>query len=262
MKDHLRASNHARVQASFRRGLQTYHGAAQVQAGIATRLVDQLGHTIETSHRFDRVFEFGCGTGHLTQAFLARHMVSSLWLNDLVPESIPLALSAVEKTPENVHFLPGPVEEIDLPEGLDLIMSASTLQWVEDIPALLRQLRDRLASGGYLALSSFGQQHFHQLYTLGSTAAAPSYSDAAVLQSMLPEGMTLRYLHQAQQTLHFRNLRALLRHLRDTGVNGQSSQNWSRRRLSEFEAGYFDQFGTPEGLPLTYDPVWLIAQKA
>jgi malonyl-CoA O-methyltransferase len=55
---------------------------------------------------------------------------------------------------------------------------------------------------------------------------------------------------------------ALLKHLRDTGVNGAASQNWTARDLKDFETRYRQRFGTPRGLPLTYDPVWVIAQKA
>lgn len=61
--------------------------------------------------------------------------------------------------------------------------------------------------------------------------------------------------------LEFGNIRSLLRHLRLTGVNGNARQGWSRARLRAFEAAYHSRFGRGGRLPLSYDPVWLVARK-
>ena len=53
----------------------------------------------------------------------------------------------------------------------------------------------------------------------------------------------------------------VLRHLRDTGVNGRAKRPWSRRDLDAFCQNYDQRFGRSGRVPLTYQPVWLIARK-
>ncbi|MDC0738455.1 methyltransferase domain-containing protein [Cognatishimia sp. SS12] len=242
-----------KVQQSFRRGLDSYHQAATHQADIAA----QLGHRLSdlAPKHLGRVLEFGAGTGHLTQQITKRLSIETLWINDLVPESAGFA-------PPEATFLPGPIETLVLPGKLDLICSASTVQWIEDLPGTIKRLCAHLAPGGWIALSGFGAAQFHELRELGSTAAAPSYVDAEAWRDVLPSDMTIKHLSQGRQVAWFADARALLRHLRETGVNGGASQHWGPQALKTFESDYRRRFGTPQGLPLTYDPVWVIARKS
>lgn len=261
MRDHpLNAISQARVRSSFRRGLNRYHATAVAQAQIADHLAEllarQTGQTL-----WESVFEFGCGTGHLTEALLRRFEVRQLVLNDLVPEAVGSLRRTMSDRLEQTQFCFGPVEAVPLPSDLDLVASASTVQWIGDIPGLMARLCARLAPGGWLAVSGFGRYQFHELQTLGSQAAAPSYADRADWQDMLPAGMELRVVEQAPLVLEFDTAIDLLRHLRHTGVNGNAQQGWSRRQLQQFELEYRAQFETNGRLPLTYDPVWIVAQK-
>lgn len=253
MKDLPKTLPQNRVKQSFRRGLKTYHESASHQADIAA----QLAHLIaqHAPKHLGKVLEFGVGTGHLTNQLVSRFSVDDLYLNDLVAECEGFA-------PGTATFLTGAIETLPYPTDLDLICSASTVQWLEDLPTTLARLTDALTKGGQLALSGFGSAQFHELRTLGSAAAAPSYVDAEDWRLILPQGLKIKHLSQARRVEWFPNAMALLKHLRDTGVNGAASQNWTARDLKDFETRYRQRFGTPRGLPLTYDPVWVIAQKA
>lgn len=256
MKDlALRQTDQTRIQQSFQRGLATYHSAATCQASIAARLVEELaGHNLSTP--LAKVFEFGCGTGHLTNALCATFEIDQLTLNDLVPD----CRGFVNEFSQD--FRPGPVESVALPDELSLICSASTIQWVDDVRGLLRHLANHLRSGGLLALSGFGTRQFHELRALGSTADAPSYLDASDWPHLLPDGLELLTASQAPHTMWFDTALDVLKHLRATGVNGAASKKWTTRDLRAFEKQYAEKFGTPDGLPLTYDPVWVICRKA
>lgn len=261
MRDHPNPQDsQTRLRESFGRGLATYHDAAIAQKQIANRLVAHLLQARGTA-AFGRVFEFGCGTGHLTQALLDHAQVNALCLNDLVPDAEGPARSLGQAHCAHVQFLPGAVEQLTLPGAQDLVMSASTLQWVQDGPQTLDRVARSLAPGGWMALSTFGTSHFRELVQLGSDAAAPNYSDAETLAGWLPQGFDLITLEQAPIVLHFDTAQQLLRHLRDTGVNARSGQQWSRGKLAEFDARYRALFEENSQLPLTYDTVWLIARK-
>ncbi len=252
MKDLSHAMTQSKVQQSFRRGLATYHAQATQQAEIAQRLGDLIA--TYGSRRLGRVLEFGMGTGHLTQALTQRFEIQTLYVNDLVADCAAFA-------PEAAQFLPGPIEAQVLPNKLDLVCSASTVQWVEDIETTVATLTKALAPGGLLALSGFGSSQFQELRALASTAAAPSYVDAEDWAGLLPDHMQILHLSQSPKTEWFDSAAPLLKHLRATGVNGAASQTWTATSLRKFEAEYRQRFGTDQGLPLTYDPVWMIARK-
>ncbi|WP_264212968.1 malonyl-ACP O-methyltransferase BioC [Leisingera thetidis] len=265
MKDmafpHIRPHpDQGRIRQSFRRGLDSYHRSASVQADIAARLAGML-QAQGAPRQIGAALEFGCGTGHLTRQLLQRFETGSLILNDLVPEAA-CALRALDGTvPAQARFEPGPIETLPLPQDLDLIASASTVQWIPDLPALTARLAARLKPGGWLALSGFGRGQFRELAALGSAAAAPSYLDAAEWRAVLPESMEILAIEQRPAVLEFGTALELLKHLRQTGVNGHAQHSWSRRRLRDFEAAYRAQFGRDGRLPLTYDPVLLAARK-
>ncbi len=261
MKDHPRQHDiHARLRSSFGRGLATYHHAATVQQQITKDLVSDLLNAGAPSH-FDRAFEFGCGTGHLSDAVLAKFQIGSYFANDLVPDCGAQILPKIAPLCHYAEFRDGAIEQLSVPEGLDLVLSSSTLQWVEEVPAVLARLSRALRPGGWLAISTFGQCQFHQLVALGSDAAAPAYMNADELAACMPTDFEIVALKQDPIVLQFSTALQLLRHLRDTGVNARSGQIWSPARLHLFEREFRARFERNGQLPLTYDTVRLIARK-
>lgn len=250
----------SRVQQRFRRGLSTYHEEARAQAQIAQNLAEMI-HASSAEAVFDAVLEFGCGTGHLTEALLQRFTIRDLTLNDLVPEAALPACAVAEKRGVLPRFLKGPVEALSLRQEYDLIASASTVQWIADLPRTLERLCNALTPGGWLALSGFGTAQFHELAALGPVAAAPNYMDAHDWSAALPQGMDLVAVRQRPIVLEFPSALDVLRHLRATGVNGKACQSWTRRQLLDYHKAYSGKFHCNGRLPLTYDPVMLVARR-
>ncbi len=120
---------------------------------------------------------------------------------------------------------------------------------------------NELNFGGWLAISGFGPKHFHQLQSLGSRAGAPGYANEAELSDMLPNYMETKFVSSAEITLEFDALAPLLRHLRDTGVNGRADGQLTKANFDQFEKDYFENFALDGKIPLTYQPVWLVAQR-
>lgn len=261
MKDHLLPkTSTTRVVHCFCRGLGTYHQAARAQAQIARDLAGMLAEC-GAPERFERALEFGCGTGHLTESLLRRFSIGDLTLNDLVAEAAELAGAAARAHGASARFVAGPVETLRLSQKYDLIASASTVQWLPDLPEVLRRLCTSLGPGGWLALSGFGSSQFRELAALGSKAAAPNYLNAGDWPGILPPGMELKTTRQEPIVLEFSSVVDVLRHLRATGVNGRARDRWSKQQLRSFETAYRECFERNGLLPLTYDPVMLVARK-
>ncbi len=107
-----------------------------------------------------QVVDLGCGTGELT-ARLARSLPGSQVLGiDSSPEMLAQARA---QTGPNLRFERCSIE--DLEGEWDLIFSHAALHWVEDHPALLPRLVERLRPGGQLAVQ-MPSNHTHPAQTL------------------------------------------------------------------------------------------------
>lgn len=257
----------ALIRNRFARAASTYRTEAVVQAHIARRMT-QIMHACSFPHPPGRVLEFGCGTGGFTAVWTPEFMPCHLWLNDLCPEVRPAAL---EHLPNGlpVTFLEGDVEHIDLPDGLDAIVSCSALQWLDHPDAFLRRCAGLLRPGGHLAFSTFGPQNVHEVTDL--TGATLPYRTADEWAAQL-EATGYEVLHRSEEihTLTFADPVSVLRHLKATGVTGIRPARWTRSSLKEFTNNYCRLHAirpetaedtSAEGVRLTYHPVYVVARR-
>jgi malonyl-CoA O-methyltransferase len=251
----MSAPSPSAIAQSFSRGFSSYHGAATPQSAIACELVERLVAARGRAPA-DHVFEFGCGTGFLTDCLAENVPSARLTLNDLTDAA---ALTAAR---HGATFLRGDVRTIDWPGVPDLIVSASTIQWLADPATLLRRAVRALAPGGWLAVSGFGPAQFTELQTLGYALPVPGLACAKTLASWLGDlGLDPLISTEALWPMEFSSPHDVLRHLRRTGVNAGRSRPWTKRDLAAFSSDYQNQFSTPRGVTLSYHPVWLIARK-
>lgn len=129
---------------------------------------------IETNAPYDKVLDFGCGSGVMLP-FLAQHSKQVIALDiDLLPlekvkKHIPLP-SNVEVYDANQITLSG------LPQrSFDLINALDVLEHVDDLPRTLSELLALLRPGGQLVVSGPTE---NILYQIGRKIAGPEYSGA------------------------------------------------------------------------------------
>ena len=240
------------VAARFTRALSTYEEHARVQREAADRLTAQL---LRLRPSFGRVFEVGCGTGRWSRTLAVRSQIDALWLNDLSPE---LAVEARKRLPETVRkktvLLPGDAELLAWPDGLDLVLAGSVLQWFSKPEAFFENLRRRLRPGGLAAIVTYGPENCREVKAL--TGQGLAYPDA---------GFRLHHPSEDVRRECFASPRAVLRHLRATGVTGtHGGFRWTKESLLAFEEAYRTRFaarGPAEGVHLTYHPVTMLLEK-
>lgn len=243
-----------RVQRSFSRSFQTYHDTANQQAWVAGKLVSELRRA-RAPGRFETVFELGCGTGHLTRLMRQNFHLPNLILNDIAPQAQATADA------EQATFIAGDAREVHWPSRIDLIASASMIQWMESPLQLLHKAMDALEPGGWLAVSGFGPQQYQELSAIGSSARAPGLTTPAALAAAVDGPMQVLAVGESLRQTYFDTPREVLRYLRRTGVNGRAQGTWTKSTLARFENEYAKEFGTDCGVSLTYHPVWIIARK-
>lgn len=243
-----------RVGRSFTRSFTTYHDAAAQQATIASDLVRRLCEST-APRSFGLALELGCGTGHLTRQLCTHLRFEKLMLNDLSPKAADTAQAL------SADFLPGDASQIIWPDAPDLIASASMIQWLPEPAAFMRHAAKALAPGGWLAVSGFGPKQFQELAEIGTGARAPGLCPTETLSTAVEDTLEIVSLGAAEHQIHFPTAHKLLTHLRHTGVNGRAEKVWTKAHLRTFCDTYARRFGGPKGLPLTYQPIWIIARK-
>ncbi len=240
----------------FARRYASYHHKAAVQKSMAARLARLVYKTLGSS-RVRRAFEIGAGTGFLSHQLLRRYPEAEWHFNDLAPESA----AWVKRISAASVFLSGDAERIEFPARLNLLASASAVQWFTDLPGFFGKARAALDGGGLLAIATFGPGNMREVREI--SGAGLDYPSAAALAALTRQaGLHPIKSEEWNDRLFFETADALLLHLRETGVSGLSRTVWTKSSLADFRRRCAARFSRPNGLiPLTYHPILLLAQK-
>lgn len=202
--------NKALVARRFHSSATTYNTLATVQRDTACALAETIARAIGQKPVADAL-EVGSGTGLLTREIVRSVAPARLTLWDIAP--IPDSLPGIHRQCD------AEAAATQLPDrSLDLIASASTIQWFNSPAAFIRQCRRVLRHGGLLALSTFGPDNFAELAPFINTPL--HYPDTSRWRQMLTDaGFSRIDITESHRILTFPSAAGLLRHIRQTGVN-------------------------------------------
>lgn len=245
----------ARVRQSFERAASTYDSAAGVQRRICHDLIGRLppGPVL-------RLLDAGCGTGYalplLRQHFPQAHVLG-----------LDLSPAMLRHIAEPCCRVAADLEQLPLATACcDLFWSSLAVQWC-DLPATLREARRILKPGGTLALASLGPATFHELRQ--AFAGVDEYRHTLAFHGIedvrriaTDAGLQAVLIDQYPQVASYADFKSLLRAVKAIGANqvgsGRRTSLMSRSAFQKAETAYETQ-RTPDGLPLTYDVITLIA---
>lgn len=239
-------SDKSRVAVNFARAKATYDTNASVQRDIVVRLCDFLP---ENAHQ---ALEIGSGTMLGTRVLLERCRIDRLTLWDLslahdtIPEKHATSIVSEECDAETRIFT---VPD----ESIDLIFSASTVQWFNSLPAFMRQVARVLRHGGEAVISTFGPDTMREV----RSSRRMYYPSVEALRRMMPQGCRMLALEEQRTVLCFPTPLEALRHMKLTGVNatgnGQGAEAIAALRNYPTE---------PSGKAcVTYHPIYIHLRK-
>lgn len=237
------------VKKRFKRSLKTYDENAIVQKQMASKLVDFL-----PCKKFNSVLEVGCATGILTREMAQNVECTKYTSNDIVEESVKYVKEIIPEC----EFIAGDIEELNLNEKYDLIISNACLQWCSDIENTFKKLFDALNDNGIIAISIFGDENLKEIKssfdienkTYSMTSLKYFFSEYNVL---LNKEETIK--------MSFSSPVEVLKHIKLTGVNALKELKLTKTDLKNFERDYSKKYSENGSVYLTYNPVYILCQK-
>ena len=272
------------VRRSFGRAAPTYDAAAALQREVSARMAQRLDFVKLAPAA---VLDLGCGTGEALGELAARYSSAQLCALDV---ALPMLLAARRRVASGRSVLsrllrpvlrgaPGRAPQYVCGDAnalpfagvaFDLVWSNLTLQWINDLPRVLAEVRRVMRVGGLLTFTTFGPDTLKELR--GAFARVDGYThvnrfldmhdigDALVQAGFADPVMDMEYI-----TLTYESPAAMLRELKHIGATnatrGRSRGLMGARRYARLTA-MLERLRTDGRIPATFEVVYGHAWKA
>jgi len=244
------------IKRSFRKNLDTYDAHATAQNIISNVLHDIIINHYQKKPR--SILEIGCGTGFLTRNIINSYIPQHYYLNDLNEQVTELLAKYIKDCPHT--FLIGDAQTIEMPFNIDLVISASTLQWFNNPQNIFKKIANLLSDEGYFFFSTFGSQNLQEIKQL--TSQGLEYLQCTELKTILEDDFEIFFVFEEIISLTFNSPINILKHLKYTGVTGPFSTIWTKAKLDRFVENYATLWqDESRSFPLTYHPIYFGMRK-
>jgi malonyl-CoA O-methyltransferase len=244
------------VRYKFGKSIATYDDNAYAQKEIVVKLATLISALYSGIPR--TILEIGCGTGLLTRNILPLFSSAYYYLND-INEKVETLMPALFPA-NNFTFIGGDAQTVDLPCGIDLLVSSSTIQWFGNLPVFAQKAYQSLSPGGYMFLSTFGRNNLKEIRKLTGTGL--EYSSPERLREIFSSGFEILHLSEEEIPVSFDSPTEILSHFRRTGVNANCSGIMrTQSGLRSFCNSYDKMFSDGTKVILTYNPIYLVLNK-
>lgn len=246
----------AEVRCRFNRCVESYEENAFAQKTIVAKLINLLKNYCPDIS--GKVLEVGCGTGLLTAQLQKEFPACELFVNDLVEAMCSKTAHRCQLTPE--HCIVGDIEQTDFNDRFQLIVSASTFQWLTRLSETFVRLSRCSCQEGFLVFNTFSEDNYKELKEL--TGIGLNYYSMSDMRCLLSDRWEILHTEEGVCRLEFETPIEVLRHIKKTGVNGIQLQNtWTPGKLERFSQAYAERFRSGGLYPLTYHPRYFVCRK-
>lgn len=265
-----------RVAENFHRHAGEYDRYASVQKLVVSRLLQLIGSNLEDWP--ERFLDVGCGTGNLLAALGNKYPASQPFGIDL---AFNMALAASAGCGRNdVSIINGNAEELPFAESsFDLIVSASTFQWVNKLDQCLTECFRTLKNGGLFCAAFFGGKTLHELQQSYRKAVEMHFGvddprlerlhrfrDLDQVRPLFEKsGFSQVVIFSEIETEYHQDVAGVLRSIKKIGAATASSHagaglGW-RGILTDMQDYYRKKYKVAGKIPATYEVVYLIGRK-
>lgn len=238
--------------ARFSAAAQTYDQAAHIQRGVAERLL--MGMAFLGNPR--RVLDIGCGTGHLTRRMAQTWPRADVIGIDHAPGMIAEA-QRQNHGADRPRYVCADATRFSSDTPFDLLVSSSTLHWIQPLAPALLSLAGQLQPGGSFAFALMLHgtlRELHQIRRLVSPDLTPAQEmpePDAFVEFLTAAGFRVEMSEIEEKTTRAATARDVVRELRKLGVTGgplsRSARSLNREELDRlfelYDARYRDENG-------------------
>ncbi len=154
--------NKDKLKRRFSRNAKHYDKYASVQKKMGDTLIKTVMDNDIDVHKIKNILEVGCGTGYVTRKLYKQCPNAKITAVDIAPGMIEqIKLNTWD---DSVNFICGDIEEINIDNKYDLIISNATFQWFNNIDTTIEKLISALNINGILCFSTFGKNTFSELH--------------------------------------------------------------------------------------------------
>ncbi len=236
------------VKKRFKKSFATYDENAYIQKHMAEKLTDLV---LKFGNKYKNVFEIGCATGLLTKEIKKKIEYESFIANDLVEESV----NYITEIEPEINFIQGDIEEIKLEKKYDLIISNAALQWCNNIGEVIKELVAALNPEGILAFTVFSDANLQEIRNIFEIENRNFQINE--IKEILNK-YQIEVFEKEIIKYDFENVKAILRHIKYTGVNAIKEIKLTKAKLKEYEEKYIKTYKKAR---LTYNPVYVVIKK-
>lgn len=272
-----RAGDRRRVGRAFHRHFGEYDRHASVQKRVVARL-----EGLVAAHRQQapaRLLDIGCGTGAMLSALAGRYPEASLCGLDL---AFNMARHSAQGLGGRAMLVNGDAELLPFRDGaFDLVVSASTFQWVERLDDCFGECRRVLSSGGLLCAAFFGgrtlwelQESYREAVTMrfGADDARRErmhrFREMAEVRRVMSGLGCDQLLITAETEMEYHaDVPDLLRSIKAIGAATAARSDTAgglgwRGLLTDMTAIYRERFREGGVIPATYEVIYVVARRA
>jgi malonyl-CoA O-methyltransferase len=265
-----------KVGRTFHRHADAYDRLASVQQRVVRRLMELLEAHIGVEPR--SALDIGCGTGALSAALRRRYPQALCCGLDL---AFNMVRHACAKNGRDCLFVNGDAEHIPFQgDSFDLVISASTLQWLDSLDDCLEECRRVVKKDGLICLAFFGGTTLWELQESYREALSRRASGDDPRVGRLHRFMEVETVRQALDRLgagqalvaseiemdFHPDVRGLLASIKGIGAGtasrgGVGGLGW-RGILDDMSEVYRRRFLADGMIPATYEVIYLMIKPA
>jgi malonyl-CoA O-methyltransferase len=234
-----------RIQQDFSHAAAGYDNHTALQHTVLAALLEKVKPHLS---RTAQILDAGCGTGRLAKE-LPTHKIVQLDVAFAMCAKVAKKGPTVNATMEALPFADA---------TFDIVFSSLVLQWLPDWQHAIYEMKRVLKPGGVLAVSTFGDGTLEELKE--SFATGDRYPHVSWF---LPAS---EFHYKETIIEYFPDLKSLMKHLKAIGarnklINRRKSL-MTQRQLQAVENYYREHFGTPKGLPVTWEVLYSVIEKS
>jgi len=265
--------NKKNIADSFSASAVSYDQFASLQQQAGKELIDFiLSSHLDIEATGNTLIDVGCGTGFFTQPLIKAFNVKKYLGIDIAQGMLDVAKhnnASLEQSTE-LYWHCEDAESLSLSDqSVDIIFANFSLQWCDNLSALMKSFHRVLKPNGLCCFTSLGSDSLHELRESWSVVDnfkhVNHFSDTADWsKAITQQGFSIINSYRSEPISYYSSVRELLHSLKAIGANtvlGHRQKGlMGKTHFQNFIAAY-EQYRQPQGLPVTYHIDGWVIQK-